>query len=73
MISSWQFFVDCQPLSAFGVAVKARRNTYRSYQSLPWGLHRTYPKITPVGCPTGTIFHGENEVFLSNRNDLALL
>jgi hypothetical protein len=22
-----------------------------------------------VGCPTGTILHGENEVFQSNRND----
>jgi hypothetical protein len=26
-------------------------------------------KITHVGCPTGTILHGENEVFQSNRND----
>jgi hypothetical protein len=24
---------------------------------------------TPVGCPTGTILHGENDVFQSNRND----
>jgi hypothetical protein len=41
-------------------SVKARRNTYRSDQSLTWGLHASYLKITPVG---------ENEVFQSNRND----
>jgi hypothetical protein len=28
--------------------VKARRNTYGSYQLLPWGLHGSYLKITPV-------------------------
>jgi hypothetical protein len=27
------------------------------------------PSITPVRCPTGTILHGENEVFQTNRND----
>jgi hypothetical protein len=49
--------------------VKARRNTYGSYQSLPWGIHGSALKITPVECPTGTILHGENEIFQSNRND----
>jgi hypothetical protein len=32
-------------------------------------LHGRYKKITPVRCPTGTILHGENEVFQRNRND----
>jgi hypothetical protein len=40
--------------------VKARRNTYGSCQSLPWG--------TPVGYFTGAI-KNENEVFERNRND----
>jgi hypothetical protein len=42
--------------------LKARRNTYGSYQSLPWG---TSWKLEA----TGTILHGENMVFQSNRND----
>jgi hypothetical protein len=33
------------------------------------GLHWSYLKITPLGCPTGTILHGENEEFQSNRSD----
>jgi hypothetical protein len=49
--------------------VKARRNTYGSHQSLPWGTSRELWKITPAGWSTGTILHGENGVFQSNRND----
>jgi hypothetical protein len=30
-------------------------------------LHESYKKSLP--CPTGTILHGENEVFQRNRND----
>jgi hypothetical protein len=51
------------------VPVKARRNTYGSDQSFLWGTSRELSKITPVRCPTGTILHGENEVFQRNRND----
>jgi hypothetical protein len=50
-------------------AVKARRYTYGSYQSLPWGTSRELLKITPMGCPTETILHGKNKVFQSNRSD----
>jgi hypothetical protein len=31
--------------------VKARRNTYGSYQSLPWGTSRRYKKSLPCGVP----------------------
>jgi hypothetical protein len=47
--------------------VKVRRNMSRNCQSLPCGTSRE--KIALVGCPTGTILHGENEVFQCNRND----
>jgi hypothetical protein len=53
------------------ITVKARRNTYGSNQfpGSPHGID--YLKITPVGCPTGTSLHGENEAFQSNRNDFS--
>jgi hypothetical protein len=34
-----------------------------------WDTSWELLKITPVGWPTGTILHGENFVFHSNRND----
>jgi hypothetical protein len=44
-----------------------RRNTYGSYQSLLWGTIRAKSLQWAWG-PTGTILHGVNGVFQSNRN-----
>jgi hypothetical protein len=41
----------------------------RELSITPWGASRELQKITPMRCPTGTILHGENEVFQRNRND----
>jgi hypothetical protein len=41
----------------------------RELSITPVGYFTGAMKITPVRCPTGTILHGENEVFQRNRND----
>jgi hypothetical protein len=51
------------------VSVKARRNTYGSYQSLSWGTVTGAIKNHSHACPTVTILHAKNEVFQRNRND----
>jgi hypothetical protein len=43
--------------------VKVRRNTYGRYQSLLWGLHGSYLKITPVGVPQGLFFMAKMKYF----------
>jgi hypothetical protein len=44
--------------------------TSKSYQSLLWGTSRELNHSSGTGASTGTILHGVNEVFQSNRNDV---
>jgi hypothetical protein len=51
------------------MSVDVRRNTYRSYPVTPMGYFTEAIENHSCGVSQGTILHGENEVFQSNRND----